>query len=44
MNLKNFYVLITLEKAFKLWRESGKRNQTFGAYCDVLKFMGYLIL
>lgn len=38
-----FYVLITLEKALRQWRESGKRN-TFGLYVKTLEFLGFKVI
>ncbi len=38
-----FYVLITLEKAVRQWRESGKRN-TFLMYVKTLEFLGYKVI
>lgn len=40
---KNFYILITLEDAFKRWRESG-RVCTFKTSIQVLELFGYKIV
>lgn len=40
---KKFYILMTLEKAFRQWRISGKRCN-FGTYCRTLEALGYRIL
>lgn len=43
MDLKNFYPLITFEKAHRCWVDSGKRC-TFGVYIQALRSLGYRIL
>lgn len=40
--LKGWSPIITLEKAFKVWKDSGQRFN-FGHYCTVLRSIGYRI-
>ena len=40
---KNFYILLDSERAFRMWRISGKRC-TFGTYCLLLQSLGYRLL
>lgn len=39
---KRFYILITLNKAFRQWQASGKRNN-FGDYIKTIEYLGYKV-
>ena len=39
----NLYILMSLDRAFRIWQQSGKRCK-FGNYCLVLRSLGYRLI